>query len=352
MPCPLPLASRKTHRTKAKQPAPSSHRTSVREGIHPLRRRIAPIPHHLCSLIRASCFARKRAFNPNNASCSSARYRLLVLRHEGGAASFVALDSVQLAQHSPRNISSLRAATAARNCTSYRRPPAGALSPYDCTSHLAFKTGSKPTACAASSAQHALRALARLQPNPRELHFSSLPIAPIHPRNTSSLRAATAARKRAVQPDQRELQFSSLPLACSEPQSTQPYSSLAALYRLRSVIRAKRLCVPLPPTDRTGRETSLTPAVASPIVSHKTECEIENPPPNGWISDSEVPDAARPYDADVGGTTGNQGRGTAHFGARSVPLPVLRIGRDGQLRERASHVGGFRDAAGSQREEG
>jgi len=31
-----------------------SHRTSIREGIHPLRRRITPIPHHLRSLIRAT----------------------------------------------------------------------------------------------------------------------------------------------------------------------------------------------------------------------------------------------------------------------------------------------------------
>src|ERR1700722_10162802 len=62
MPCPLPLAPRKTHQPN--QTACSfffSHRTSIREGIHPLRRRIAPIPHHLRSLIRATCFARASA---------------------------------------------------------------------------------------------------------------------------------------------------------------------------------------------------------------------------------------------------------------------------------------------------
>ena len=120
----------------------------------------------------------------------SARYRLLVLRHEGRSlirrSRFCTTCADSSAQH-------LFFAYPRRH-TSYRRHPDGSLSPYDCTSHLAFKTGSKPTACAASSAQHALRAQARPQPNPRELHFSSLPIAPIHPRNTSSLRAATAAR--------------------------------------------------------------------------------------------------------------------------------------------------------------
>jgi hypothetical protein len=115
--------------------------------------------------------------------------------------------------HQETGFSSLRAATAARNCTSYRRPPAGAFSPYDCTSHLAFKTGSKPTACAASSAQHALRAQARCSTRSTRaavqlatdclssgtkgaasfVALDSVPLAQLHPRKTP-LRAAAANR--------------------------------------------------------------------------------------------------------------------------------------------------------------
>jgi hypothetical protein len=65
-----------------------------------------------------------------------------------------------------------RAATAARNCTSYRRPPAGAFA-FDLptTSERGFIPSEKgpmqfPSYCAASPAQHALRAQAHRSTRP------------------------------------------------------------------------------------------------------------------------------------------------------------------------------------------
>jgi hypothetical protein len=69
-----------------------------------------------------------------------------------------------------------------------------------------------PTTCAASSAQHALRAQAR--------------------RST---------------PIDASCNFSSLPIACPEARRAQPHSSLSILYHLRSTTRATSLlCVPQP----------------------------------------------------------------------------------------------------------
>jgi hypothetical protein len=65
--------------------------------------------------------AGKRAFNPNNAEMH--------------------FSSLPLALIHPRNIR-LRVATAARNGTSYRWPPANAFSLCDGTAPLALKTGS------------------------------------------------------------------------------------------------------------------------------------------------------------------------------------------------------------------
>jgi len=65
----------------------------VTDGIHPLRRRIAPIPYRLRILIRATCFARQARSSPD--------------------------------RREPQ-FSSLPFALA-RNCTSYRWPPAGTL---------------------------------------------------------------------------------------------------------------------------------------------------------------------------------------------------------------------------------
>jgi hypothetical protein len=76
MPCPLPLASSQNASSESKWPRVSfsSHRTSVREGIHPLHKTIGrnspPLaqPHP-----RNMLCARQRAFNPIHASCISAR---------------------------------------------------------------------------------------------------------------------------------------------------------------------------------------------------------------------------------------------------------------------------------------
>ena len=177
------------------------------------------------SLTRATRLACASApFNPINARCTSARYRLLALRHEGRSlirrSRFCTTCADSSAQH-------LFFACRNRSAQLHFVPPASCRLPfsYDCTSHLAFKTGSKPTACAGSSAQHALRALARLQPNPRELHSSSLPI------------------------------------ACPEARRAQPHSSLSILYNLRSTTRATPLlCVPQPRRAIALRTASLRPA--------------------------------------------------------------------------------------------
>ena len=76
----------------------------------------------------------------------------------------------------------LRDAPATRNCTWYRWPPAGAVA-FDSATTLGgiypLRKTIRPrfsSTCAASSAQHALRAQAAVQPNRPELHFSSSPI--------------------------------------------------------------------------------------------------------------------------------------------------------------------------------
>ncbi len=132
------------------------------------------------------------------------------------------------------------ASSAARACTSYRWPPAGV-----------FAAG----ACTTSGGPHP----------PHRDRRSSAPLAQPHPRNMP------CARKRAVQPNQTRA-AAQLATSCADSPRRLPGAACH--------------------TDRTDRQTSLTPAVASPIVRTRQSRDRKFRP-NAGISDSlEVPDAA------------------------------------------------------------
>jgi hypothetical protein len=117
----------------------------------------------LRSLIRATCFARASALQPNPRELH--------------------FSSLPLALIHPRN-TPLRAATAALNCTSYLRPPAERLAVGlgNCV-----REGIHPLRIKIGAVPHRLRSIIRatclarasapFNPIKRELHFSSLPIA-------------------------------------------------------------------------------------------------------------------------------------------------------------------------------
>jgi hypothetical protein len=222
---PAAASSWQTHQAKnqrTKEPVPSFSRIAPA-----LRRRIAPIPYHLPSLIRATCLARASApsIRPTRAAfqlvtdCLSEERRthpysslaaLYHLRSLTRATCFARKRAVQPNQtRAALQLVTACAASSAQHLFFARRnrgaqwhlvPPALWPPPLPLTLQLRQEGDSSPpqndptefpTACAASSAQHALRVQARLQPNQRELHFSSLHLALIHPRNTP-LRAASA----------------------------------------------------------------------------------------------------------------------------------------------------------------
>jgi len=133
--------------------------------------------------------ARKRALQPNRRELQFSSLPLACPCGTKGATLIVARGSVPLAQFHPLK-TPLRDALAARNCTS----------------HLAFKTGSKPTACAASPAQHGLRAQGRPSTQstraaaqlvtvcfPLFVARDSVPLGQFYPRDIR-LRVAAAAR--------------------------------------------------------------------------------------------------------------------------------------------------------------
>jgi hypothetical protein len=249
---PAVASSSQMHRAQTKQPLPSfsSHRASVTErDSYPAERSVA-IPHHLRSLIRATYFARASAPQSTDTSCCSARYRLPLIH--------------------PRNrrcVPQPRRTIALRTAGLRPVPLHLTLQPRQGGDSSLPQKRSEPhsTACAASLAQLALRAQARLSTQPiratvqlvtdcadspaqhriarrsrgAQSHFVPLasggaaafdlayvregihpfrkndpnrirPLAQPHSRNM------LCARKRAFQTDRRELLFSSLPIACPE----------------------------------------------------------------------------------------------------------------------------------------
>jgi hypothetical protein len=135
------FASRKH---QANSSPPQNQRTAIPYHLPVLRHEgrslisSLAVLHRLRSFTRATCLARVSApFNPINASCCSARYRF--------------------AQFHPRN-TPLRAATAARNRTPYRWPPAGAVA-FD--SATTSGRGFIPSVKGSDAAPYLLRSLIR-----------------------------------------------------------------------------------------------------------------------------------------------------------------------------------------------
>jgi hypothetical protein len=198
MPCPLPLAPRKTHRTKAKQPVPSFSRIApaLGRGFIPSEEGSPQFPT-TCAASSAQHALRAQArLQPKQRELQFSSLPLALIHPRKTPRR----EAQRRASPLKRGATiSGRAATAARNCTSYPQRPAAAFAFDSATSGREFIPSPKRSDAVPYALRRFIRAtrFARkraVQPNQRELHFSSLPLAPIHPRNTSSLRAATAAR--------------------------------------------------------------------------------------------------------------------------------------------------------------